>query len=63
MLVCIKISTQFVKGEEEAPANYSVFLSLLALTPWISTFSQPGVRDYSLLTLDLTRDELIVGAR
>uniref|UniRef100_A0A3Q2ZTP6 Semaphorin-5A n=1 Tax=Kryptolebias marmoratus TaxID=37003 RepID=A0A3Q2ZTP6_KRYMA len=29
--------------------------------PWISTFSHPGVRDYSQLTLDLTRNELIVG--
>ncbi|KAG7220358.1 hypothetical protein INR49_018274 [Caranx melampygus] len=33
------------------------------LSPWISTFSHPGVRDYSQLTLDLTRNELIVGAR
>lgn len=39
----------------------SCFLS--ALSPWISTFSHPGVRDYSQLTLDLTRNELIVGAR
>ncbi|GAA6103861.1 semaphorin-5B isoform X1 [Tachysurus ichikawai] len=33
------------------------------LNPWISTFSHPGVRDYSQLTLDLSRNELIVGAR
>uniref|UniRef100_A0A3P9IEV0 Semaphorin 5B n=1 Tax=Oryzias latipes TaxID=8090 RepID=A0A3P9IEV0_ORYLA len=33
------------------------------LSPWISIFSQPGVKDYSQLTLDLTRNELIVGAR
>uniref|UniRef100_A0A3B5MK88 Semaphorin-2A n=1 Tax=Xiphophorus couchianus TaxID=32473 RepID=A0A3B5MK88_9TELE len=44
-----------------APANSSVSLSSLALSPWISAFSHPGVRDYSQLTLDLTRDELIVG--
>ncbi|KAI3355721.1 hypothetical protein L3Q82_004309 [Scortum barcoo] len=38
-------------------------VSIQALSPWISTFFQPGVRDYSQLTLDLTRNELIVGAR
>ncbi|XP_029967981.1 semaphorin-5B-like [Salarias fasciatus] len=38
-------------------------VSVQALSPWISTFSRPGVRDYSQLTLDLTRNELIVGAR
>ncbi|XP_040005117.1 semaphorin-5B isoform X1 [Xiphias gladius] len=38
-------------------------VSIQALSPWMSTFSQPGVRDYSQLTLDLTRNELIVGAR
>ncbi|XP_040912945.1 semaphorin-5B isoform X2 [Toxotes jaculatrix] len=38
-------------------------VSVQALSPWISTFSYPGVRDYSQLTLDLTRNELIVGAR
>uniref|UniRef100_A0A3B3DNZ7 Sema domain-containing protein n=1 Tax=Oryzias melastigma TaxID=30732 RepID=A0A3B3DNZ7_ORYME len=36
------------------------FLSSV-LSPWISIFSQPGVKDYSQLTLDLTRNELIVG--
>ncbi|XP_077947111.1 semaphorin-5B isoform X1 [Gasterosteus aculeatus] len=34
-----------------------------ALSPWISSFSPLGVRDFSQLTLDLTRNELIVGAR
>nr|XP_023862312.1 semaphorin-5B-like [Salvelinus alpinus]XP_023862320.1 semaphorin-5B-like [Salvelinus alpinus] len=34
-----------------------------ALSPWITIFSHPDVRDYSQLTLDLTRNELIVGAR
>ncbi|XP_029981564.1 semaphorin-5B isoform X4 [Sphaeramia orbicularis] len=38
-------------------------VTIQALSPWISTFSHPGVRDYSQLTLDLTRNELIVGAR
>ncbi|XP_010728197.2 semaphorin-5B isoform X3 [Larimichthys crocea] len=38
-------------------------VSIQALSPWISIFSHPGVRDYSQLTLDLTRNELIVGAR
>lgn len=41
---------------------FSFFLPL-ALSPWIATFSHPDVRDYSQLTLDLTRNELIVGAR
>lgn len=39
------------------------FFALSALSPLISSFSRPGVRDYSQLTLDLTRNELIVGAR
>ncbi|CAM4601613.1 unnamed protein product [Leuciscus chuanchicus] len=38
-------------------------VSIQALSPLISTFSHPDVRDYSQLTLDLTRNELIVGAR
>ncbi|XP_035532434.1 semaphorin-5B isoform X2 [Morone saxatilis] len=38
-------------------------VSIQVLSPWISSFSHPGVRDYSQLTLDLTRNELIVGAR
>lgn len=38
-------------------------VSIQALSPWISSFFRPGVRDYSQLTLDLTRNELIVGAR
>ncbi|KAK1903542.1 Semaphorin-5B [Dissostichus eleginoides] len=38
-------------------------VSIQALSPWISSFSRPGVRDFSQLTLDLTRNELIVGAR
>ncbi|GLD65791.1 semaphorin-5B [Lates japonicus] len=38
-------------------------VSIQALSPWMSTFSYPSVRDYSQLTLDLTRNELIVGAR
>ncbi|CAL8389228.1 unnamed protein product [Gadus morhua 'NCC'] len=38
-------------------------VSIQALSPWISFFSYLGVRDYSQLTLDLTRNELILGAR
>ncbi|XP_023999949.1 semaphorin-5B-like [Salvelinus sp. IW2-2015] len=34
-----------------------------ALSPWMSRFSRPGVKDFSQLTLDLTRNQLIVGAR
>ncbi|XP_073707889.1 semaphorin-5B [Garra rufa] len=37
--------------------------SYTALTPWLSSFSLPGVNDYSPLALDLTRNQLIVGAR
>uniref|UniRef100_A0A8C4DU33 Semaphorin-5A n=1 Tax=Dicentrarchus labrax TaxID=13489 RepID=A0A8C4DU33_DICLA len=44
------------------PNLFLSFFSALALSPWISSFSHPGVRDYSQLTLDLTRNELIVGA-
>uniref|UniRef100_A0A8C1J5N4 Sema domain-containing protein n=1 Tax=Cyprinus carpio TaxID=7962 RepID=A0A8C1J5N4_CYPCA len=35
----------------------------ISLSPWLSSFSLPGVTDYSPLTLDLTRNQLIVGAR
>ncbi|KAJ8283065.1 hypothetical protein COCON_G00055840, partial [Conger conger] len=38
-------------------------VSFQALSPWISSFSHPGVRDFSQLTLDLSRNQLIVGAR
>ncbi|XP_026073505.1 semaphorin-5B-like isoform X3 [Carassius auratus] len=38
-------------------------ISIQALSPLISSFYHPGVRDYSQLTLDLSRNELIVGAR
>uniref|UniRef100_A0A8C1QS08 Semaphorin-5A n=1 Tax=Cyprinus carpio TaxID=7962 RepID=A0A8C1QS08_CYPCA len=34
-----------------------------SLSPWLSSFSLPGVNDYSPLALDLTRNQLIVGAR
>ncbi|KAF7655613.1 hypothetical protein LDENG_00053850 [Lucifuga dentata] len=34
-----------------------------ALRPWMSEFSRPGVKDFSQLALDLTRNQLIVGAR
>ncbi|XP_069790895.1 semaphorin-5B isoform X2 [Narcine bancroftii] len=33
------------------------------LSPWVSKFSFPGVSDYSQLTIDLGRNQLIVGAR
>uniref|UniRef100_A0A8C9S910 Semaphorin-5A n=1 Tax=Scleropages formosus TaxID=113540 RepID=A0A8C9S910_SCLFO len=33
------------------------------LSPWISNFSHSGVKDFSQLALDLTRNQLIVGAR
>uniref|UniRef100_A0A8C9SSJ4 Semaphorin-5A n=1 Tax=Scleropages formosus TaxID=113540 RepID=A0A8C9SSJ4_SCLFO len=35
----------------------------LVLSPWISNFSHSGVKDFSQLALDLTRNQLIVGAR
>ncbi|XP_037096158.1 semaphorin-5B isoform X4 [Syngnathus acus] len=38
-------------------------VSTQVLSPWMSTFSWAGVRDFSQLTLDLARNELIVGAR
>uniref|UniRef100_A0AAY4BZR5 Semaphorin-5A n=1 Tax=Denticeps clupeoides TaxID=299321 RepID=A0AAY4BZR5_9TELE len=38
-------------------------LQIQKLSQWISEFSLPGVKDYSQLTLDLSRNELIVGAR
>uniref|UniRef100_A0A3Q3VTF2 Semaphorin-5A n=1 Tax=Mola mola TaxID=94237 RepID=A0A3Q3VTF2_MOLML len=34
-----------------------------ALRPWVSEFSHPGVKDFSQLALDLSRNQLIVGAR
>ncbi|KAM6945764.1 semaphorin-5B-like [Aplochiton taeniatus] len=37
--------------------------SLSVLNPWMSTFSRSGVKDFSQMTLDLNRNQLIVGAR
>ncbi|XP_022531120.2 semaphorin-5B [Astyanax mexicanus] len=37
--------------------------SYTALTPWLSSFSMSEVYDYSQLTVDLSRSQLIVGAR
>ncbi|KAI4886606.1 hypothetical protein NFI96_000804 [Prochilodus magdalenae] len=37
--------------------------SYTALSPWLSSFSISGVSDYSQLTIDLSRNQLIVGAR
>ncbi|XP_033957429.1 semaphorin-5B-like [Pseudochaenichthys georgianus] len=34
-----------------------------ALRPWMFEFSHPGVKDYSQLAVDLSRNQLIVGAR
>ncbi|XP_076871309.1 semaphorin-5B isoform X2 [Brachyhypopomus gauderio] len=34
-----------------------------ALSPWLTSFSMPGVTDYSQLAVDLSRNQLIVGAR
>ncbi|TNN52613.1 Semaphorin-5B [Liparis tanakae] len=34
-----------------------------ALRPWMSEFSHPGVKDFSQLALDQSRNQLIVGAR
>ncbi|XP_060774363.1 semaphorin-5B-like isoform X1 [Neoarius graeffei] len=34
-----------------------------ALSVWLSSFSMPGVSDYSQLVLDLSRNQLIIGAR
>ncbi|KAL6456161.1 hypothetical protein MHYP_G00360120 [Metynnis hypsauchen] len=34
-----------------------------ALSPWLSSFSISGVSDYSQLSVDLSRNQLIVGAR
>ncbi|KAM3838409.1 semaphorin-5B-like [Diretmus argenteus] len=38
-------------------------VSYQALRPWVSEFSHPGVKDFSQLALDRTRNQLIVGAR
>uniref|UniRef100_A0A3Q3K6Z8 Sema domain-containing protein n=1 Tax=Monopterus albus TaxID=43700 RepID=A0A3Q3K6Z8_MONAL len=38
-------------------------VSYQALRPWISEFSHPGVKDFSQMALDLSRNQLIVGAR
>ncbi|CAB1413480.1 unnamed protein product [Pleuronectes platessa] len=38
-------------------------VSYQMLTPWMSEFSHPGVKDFSQLALDLSRNQLIVGAR
>ncbi|XP_026112127.1 semaphorin-5B [Carassius auratus] len=48
---------------EECRRKMHPVTSHTALSPWLSSFSLPGVNDYSPLALDLTRNQLIVGAR
>ncbi|XP_016416392.1 semaphorin-5B-like [Sinocyclocheilus rhinocerous] len=48
---------------EECRRKMHPVTSYTALSPWLSSFSLPGVNDYSPLALDLTRNQLIVGAR
>ncbi|TRY98713.1 hypothetical protein DNTS_010266 [Danionella cerebrum] len=48
---------------EECTRKIHPVTSYTALRPWMFSFSAPGVHDYSPLTLDLTRNQLIVGAR
>ncbi len=42
---------------------YTLFLFCPALRPWVSEFSHPGVKDFSQLAIDLSRKQLVVGAR
>ncbi|XP_062384183.1 semaphorin-5B [Sardina pilchardus] len=48
---------------EECNRRQHPIVSFPALSPWLSSFSVPGVNDYSQLALDLSRNQLIVGAR
>ncbi|KAG5261552.1 hypothetical protein AALO_G00285560 [Alosa alosa] len=48
---------------EECNRRQHPIVSFPALSPWLSSFSAPGVNDYSQLALDLSRNQLIVGAR
>ncbi|XP_029304398.1 semaphorin-5B-like isoform X1 [Cottoperca gobio] len=43
--------------------RFILFILCPALRPWMSEFSHPGVKDFSQLALDLSRNQLIVGAR
>uniref|UniRef100_A0A8C7YLV5 Sema domain-containing protein n=1 Tax=Oryzias sinensis TaxID=183150 RepID=A0A8C7YLV5_9TELE len=65
MLFLVKNKKTCVDLKDMVSAEQQLFIRnvSLLLSPWISIFSQPGVKDYSQLTLDLTRNELIVGAR
>ncbi|XP_076857885.1 semaphorin-5B isoform X2 [Brachyhypopomus gauderio] len=51
------------QGQSECTRREHPVISVQELSPWISSFSHSSVRDFSQLTLDLTRNELIVGAR
>ncbi|XP_026880204.2 semaphorin-5B isoform X3 [Electrophorus electricus] len=55
--------TPAAETQPECARQEHPVISVQALSSWISSFSRPGVRDFSQLTLDLTRNELIVGAR
>ncbi|CAL8300897.1 unnamed protein product [Gadus morhua 'NCC'] len=48
---------------EDCTQKQHPVVSYRALKPWLSEFSRSGVRDFSQLAVDLTRSQLLVGAR
>ncbi|XP_066543517.1 semaphorin-5B [Amia ocellicauda] len=55
--------TESRQQQQQCSRREHPVVSFQALTPWISNFTYPGVKDYSQLALDITRNQLIVGAR
>nr|XP_023682681.1 semaphorin-5B isoform X1 [Paramormyrops kingsleyae] len=55
--------TPATQPPEECARQEHPVVPFQVLSPWLSIFSHPTVRDFSQLALDLTRNQLIVGAR
>ncbi|XP_029929330.1 semaphorin-5B-like [Myripristis murdjan] len=65
LFVCLSVCLSRQPDAKPADCNRKEHpaVSYQALRPWLSEFSRPGVRDFSQLALDLTRNQLVVGAR
>ncbi|KAL4618071.1 semaphorin-5B-like [Arapaima gigas] len=55
--------TPTTRATPECARREHPIISFQVLSPWVFNFSYPGVTDFSQLALDLTRNQLIVGAR
>ncbi|XP_077129422.1 semaphorin-5B isoform X2 [Ranitomeya variabilis] len=57
------VGADFPEMEEQCLKREHPVLTFQDLKPWLSNFSYGDVQDFSQLTLDINRNQLIVGAR